>query len=101
MKLEERTPGVLAFVDDAGRAWAQFAPSSPYTTDYVVEGPLSGFVFEEGTFTTESEQELRDWLRDRLIEDELFVVRDKETALDVASCIAEAARRILRDREAT
>ena len=98
MKLEERMYGVLAFVDDIGRAWAQCAPSSPYSTDYVVEGPLSGFVFEEGAFTTDSEQEFRDWLRDRLIEDELFVVRDKETALEVASRIAEAAQRILRAR---
>jgi hypothetical protein len=100
MKLEEQQHGVLAFVDDNGRIWAQCAKPSqiPADPDYVVEGPLSGFVNEEGTFTAESEQEFRAWLDDRLISDDLFYVKDKETALDFAERIAEAASRILKDR---
>jgi hypothetical protein len=100
MKLEEREHGVLAFVDEGGRIWAQCAKPSPIPTDtdYVVEGPLSGFVNEDGTFTAESEQEFRTWLDDRLIDDELFYVKDKETALDFARRIATAACRILKDR---
>jgi hypothetical protein len=99
MKLEEREHGVLAFVDRDGRIWAQCARSSQYASDYVIEGPLSGFVCDEGTFTPESEQEFRAWLSDRLMEDELFFVKDKETALDLARRIAEAAHRILKDRK--
>jgi hypothetical protein len=100
MKLEEREFGVLAFVDESGRVWAQCAKPSPIPADpdYVVEGPLSGFVNEEGSFTTESEQEFRAWLDDRLISDDLFYVSDKETALSIAQRIAEAACRILKDR---
>lgn len=56
MKLEEREYGVLAFVDDNGRVWAQCVKSSPNSPDYGIEGPLSGFVSEEGTFTMESER---------------------------------------------
>jgi len=99
MKLEEREHGVLAFVDDDGRVWAQCAKSSQSAPDYVIEGPLSGFVYDEGTFTTESEREFRDWLSDRLLEDELFFVEDKEAALELAKRIAEAAREILKDRK--
>jgi hypothetical protein len=100
MKLEEHAGGVLAFVDDDGRIWAQCAKPSPILADpdYVVEGPLSGFVHEEGTFTVESEQAFRVWLDDRLISEDLFYVKDKETALDFAKRIAEAASRILKDR---
>lgn len=100
MKLEELQLGVLAFVDDDGRIWAQCAKPSQSLADpdYVVEGPLSGFVNEEGTFTEESEAEFRTWLADRLISDDLFYVKDKELALDFARRIAEAASRILKDR---
>jgi hypothetical protein len=100
MKLDEREYGVLAFVDDSGRIWAQCALSSPYSSDYVIEGPLSGFVSEEGAFTTESEQEFREWLSDRLLHDELFHVKDREAAVEITQRIAEAAARILKDREA-
>jgi len=86
------------FVDDDGRVWAQCANSPQNSPEYVIEGPLSGFVNEEGTFTTESEQEFRNWLDDGLLSDELFYVKDKEIALDFAKCIAEAACRILKDR---
>ncbi len=99
MKLEEREHGVLAFVDDNGRIWAQCAKSSPHSPDYVIEGPLSGFVCDEGTFTMESERAFQDWLNDNLLDDELFFVTDKETALDFAMRIAEAACRILKDRK--
>jgi hypothetical protein len=99
MKLEEREPGVLAFVDDSGRVWAQCAKSSPYADDYVIEGPLSGFICEEGTFTQESERSFRIWLGDRMLEDELFVVKSKDAALELAERIAEAAAKILKDRE--
>ena len=98
MKLEEREYGVLAFVDDTGRIWTQCVKSPPNSPDYAIEGPLSGFVCDEGTFTTESEREFRDWLGDHLLDDELFFVKDRETALDLAKRIAEAARRILKDR---
>jgi hypothetical protein len=64
----------------------------------VIEGPLSGFVNEEGTLTQDSEQAFRTWLDDRLISDDLFYVKDKATALDFAGRIAEAAFRILKDR---
>lgn len=100
MRLEERDDGVLAFVDDDGRIWAQCARPSPNPadTDYVIEGPLSGFVYEDGTFTTDSEQAFRAWLDDRLISDAIFYVRDKETALNLCRRIAVAAREILKDR---
>ncbi|MGJ0395321.1 MAG: hypothetical protein ACR65U_03705 [Methylocystis sp.] len=98
MKLDEREHGVLAFVDQDGRVWAQCAKSSPYTSDYVIEGPLSGFVAEEGTFTAESEMEFRDWLDERLLYEDLFHVRDRETAIEITKRIAEAAARILKDR---
>ncbi|HTO78745.1 MAG TPA: hypothetical protein VMJ31_03110 [Methylocystis sp.] len=100
MKLDERELGVLAFVDDNGRIWAQCAKSSPYASDYVIEGPLSGFVTEEGTFTAESEGKFREWLSDRLLHDDLFHVADREAALEVTKRIAEAAARILKDRNA-
>ncbi len=100
MKLDEREHGVLAFVDEAGRVWAQCAKSSPYASDYVIEGPLSGFVIEVGTFTAESETEFRDWLDDRLLYEELFHVSDQETAIEITKRIAEAASRILKDRGA-
>jgi hypothetical protein len=99
MKLDEREHGVLAFVDLDGRVWAQCAKSSPYASDYVVEGLLSGFVAEDGTFTAESEKEFRDWLDDRLLYDELFHVKDREAAIEITKLIAEAAARILKDRE--
>ncbi|HTV31731.1 MAG TPA: hypothetical protein VME69_01300 [Methylocella sp.] len=98
MKIEEREYGVLAFVDDEGRVWAQCANSPPNSPEYVIEGPLSGFVNEEGTFTPESEQEFRHWLDDRLLSDELFYVKEKDIALDFTRRIAEAACRILKDR---
>ncbi len=100
MKLEQREHGVLAFVDEQGRIWAQCARPSQHLSDpdYVVEGPLSGFVYEEGTFTAESEQEFRTWLEDRLLSDDLFHVKDEEAALDFARRIAEAACRLLKDR---
>ncbi|MGC2774705.1 MAG: hypothetical protein WA418_03605 [Bradyrhizobium sp.] len=100
MRLEEREDGVLAFVDDDGRIWAQCARPSqhPADTDYVIEGPLSGFVYEEGTFTADSEQAFRGWLDDRLISDAIFYVRDRETALTLARRIAVAACAILKDR---
>jgi hypothetical protein len=100
MKLQEQQNGVWAFVDDDGRVWAQCAKPSPHPADpdYVIEGPLSGFVNEEGTFTEDSEQAFRTWLADRLISDDLFYVKDKATALDFAGRIAEAACRILKDR---
>jgi hypothetical protein len=50
----------------------------PKLPDYVIEGPLSGFVKDEGTFTTESEREFQDWLNDHLLGEELFFVKDKE-----------------------
>lgn len=100
MKLEEREDGLLAFVDDAGRIWAQCAKFSPNSPDYVIEGPLSGFVYEEGTFTIESEREFQEWLGDRLLDDQHFFVKDKDAALELAERIAEAACRILRDRKA-
>jgi hypothetical protein len=99
LKLEERAHGVLAFVDESGRIWAQCATSSPGLPDYVIEGPLSGFVYDEGTFTAESEKEFREWLGDRLLDDELFVVKDREAALELAERIAEGACRILKDRK--
>lgn len=100
MKLEEHAHGVLAFVDDDGRVWAQCAESSQSPADpyFVIEGPLSGFVTEAGTFTAESEQEFRTWLDDRLMSEDLFYVKDKDVALDFARRIAEAACRILKDR---
>lgn len=98
LKLEERAHGVLAFVDDSGRVWAQCAKSSPGLPDYVVEGPLSGFVCDAGTFTIESEREFQEWLGDRLLDDALFIVNDRETALELAERIAEAAHQILKDR---
>ncbi|HUB62899.1 MAG TPA: hypothetical protein VL996_00340 [Methylocella sp.] len=97
MKLEEREYGVLAFVDDNGRVWAQCAKASPDSPDYVIEGPLSGFLCDEGTFTRESERAFQDWLGDHLLDEELFFVKDKETALDFARRIAEAACQILKD----
>jgi hypothetical protein len=42
----------------------QLPPNSP---EYVIEGPLSGFVSDEGTFTMESEREFKDWLNDHLL----------------------------------
>ncbi|CAL75550.1 hypothetical protein BRADO1672 [Bradyrhizobium sp. ORS 278] len=100
MRLEQRDDGVLAFVDDAGRVWAQCARPSQLAaeTDYVIEGPLCGFIYEEGTFTPDSEQAFRAWLDDRLISDEIFHVRDRETALSLCRRIAAAAREILKDR---
>lgn len=100
MQRQECEPGVWAFVDDDGRIWAQFAkPSqSPADPDYVIEGPLSGFVNEEGAFTPESERAFQAWLDDRLISAGLFYVRDKETASAMAERIAVAARAILKDR---
>ncbi|GLH81701.1 hypothetical protein SSBR45G_66100 [Bradyrhizobium sp. SSBR45G] len=102
MKIEQRDDGVLAFVDGDGRIWAQCARPSqhPADTDYVVEGPLSGFIYEEGTFTPDSEQAFRAWLDDRLISDEIFHVKDRETALSLCQRIAAAAREILKDRAA-
>lgn len=99
MKLDEREYGVLTFVDQDGRIWAQCAKSSPYASDYVIEGPLSGFVTEDGTFTAESEKEFRDWLNDRLLYEDLFHVSDREAAIEITKRIAEAAARILKDRE--
>lgn len=100
MRLEEQGIDVWAFVDDEGRIWAQCAKPSqhPADPDYVVEGPLSGFVNDEGTFTPESEQAFRTWLEDRLIDDGLFYVKDKQTALEFAERIAEAASKILKDQ---
>ncbi|BAM91843.1 conserved hypothetical protein [Bradyrhizobium oligotrophicum S58] len=100
MKLEEHDDGVLAFVDEDGRIWAQCARPSQYLddTDYVVEGPLSGFVYEDGTFTADSELAFRAWLDDRLISDGIFHVKDRETALTVCQRIAVAAREILKER---
>ncbi|WP_315766844.1 MULTISPECIES: hypothetical protein [unclassified Bradyrhizobium] len=100
MKLEEREHGVLAFVDEDGRIWAQCAKPSPNPadTDYVIEGPLSGFIYEDGTFTADSEQAFRAWLDDRLMSDDIFYVRDEETALNLAKRIALSARQILKDR---
>lgn len=100
MRLEEQGIDVWAFVDDEGRIWAQCAKPSqhPADPDYVVEGPLSGFVNEEGTFTAESEQAFRIWLEDRLIDDGLFYVKDKQTAFEFAERIAEAACKILKDQ---
>jgi hypothetical protein len=43
----------------------QLPPNSP---EYVIEGPLSGFVSDEGTFTMESEREFKDWLNDHLLD---------------------------------
>ena len=99
MRLEEREYGVLAFVDDNGRVRAQCVNSPPNSPEYVIEGPLSGFVNDEGTFTMESEREFQDWLNDHLLGEELFFVKDKEIALDFAKRIAEAACQILKDRE--
>lgn len=99
MKLEQGEHGVLAVVDGGGRVWAQCAKSSQYASDYVVEGPLSGFVCEEGTFTPESEQEFREWLADHLIEEGLLFVKDREVAVDFAERIAAAACTILKDRK--
>jgi hypothetical protein len=99
MRLEEREYGVLAFVDDNGRVWAQCVNSPPNSPEYVIEGPLSGFVNDEGTFTMESEREFQGWLNDHLLGEELFFVKDKETALDFAKRIAEAACQILKDRK--
>ncbi|WP_315755217.1 MULTISPECIES: hypothetical protein [unclassified Bradyrhizobium] len=100
MKVEQRDDGVLAVVDEEGRVWAQCARSSQHAdeTDYVIEGPLSGFVYEDGTFTADSEQAFRAWLADRLISDELFHVKDRETALALCRRIAIAAREILKDK---
>ncbi|MGJ5179226.1 hypothetical protein ACQR16_14195 [Bradyrhizobium oligotrophicum] len=100
MRLEQRDDGVLAFVDETGCIWAQCARPSqhPDDSDYVIEGPLSGFICEEGTFTPDSEQAFRAWLDDRLISDEIFHVRDRETALSLCQRIAVAAREILKDR---
>ncbi|CCD93099.1 conserved hypothetical protein [Bradyrhizobium sp. ORS 375] len=100
MRVEERDNGVLAFVDADGQIWAQCARPSqhPDDPDYVIEGPLSGFIHEEGTFTPDSEQAFRAWLDDRLISDEIFHVRDRETALSLCQRIAAAAREILKDR---
>jgi hypothetical protein len=100
MKLEEREYGVLAFVDDNGRVWAQCVNSPLNSPDYAIEGPLSGFVNDEGTFTMESEREFQEWLNDHLLGEELFFVKDKEIALDFAKRIAEAASQILKDRKA-
>ncbi|XUM24598.1 hypothetical protein ACRAVF_16445 [Bradyrhizobium oligotrophicum S58] len=99
MRLEQRDAGVLAFVDEDGRIWAQCARPSPLLgdTDYVIEGPLSGFVYDEGTFTADSEQAFRSWLGDRLISDEIFHVRHREDALALCQRIAVAAREILKD----
>jgi len=103
MKVEEREHGVTAFVDDAGRVWAQCAPASQSESDYVIEGPLCGFIYDEGTFTEDSERAFRSWLADRLIDDEIFYLKDKDTAAAlaerIAERIAEAAQRILKDRE--
>jgi hypothetical protein len=99
MKLEEREYGVLAFVDDNGRVWAQCVNTPPNSPEYVIEGPLSGFLSDEGTFTMESERKFQDWLNDHLLDEELFFVKDKETALDFTKRIAEAACRILKDRK--
>ncbi|MGJ5050653.1 hypothetical protein ACQR09_26595 [Bradyrhizobium oligotrophicum] len=103
VKIDERDDGVLAFVDADGRIWAQCARPSQYAadTDYVIEGPLSGFIYEEGTFTPDSEQAFRAWLDDRLISDGIFHVKDKETALSLCRRIAVAARAILTDRSAS
>lgn len=103
VKIDERDDGVLAFVDTDGRIWAQCARPSQYAadTDYVIEGPLSGFIYEEGTFTPDSEQAFRAWLDDRLISDGIFHVKDKETALSLCRRIAVAARDILTDRPAS
>jgi hypothetical protein len=98
VKLEERLHGVLAFVDETGRVWAQCAPSSPGVDDYVIEGPLSGFVCEPDCFTPESEQAFRTWLDDHMFDDTLFYVKEREIALDFAERIATAAQRILKDR---
>jgi hypothetical protein len=99
MKLEERDYGVLAFVDDNGRIWAQCVTPSPNSPDYGIEGPLSGFVCDEGTFTMESEREFQDWLSDHMLGEEIFFVKDRETALNFTKRIGEAACRILKDRE--
>ncbi|NPU69261.1 hypothetical protein HL667_29940 [Bradyrhizobium sp. 83012] len=103
MRVEERDDGVLAFIDADGRVWAQCARPSQLAadTDYVIEGPLSGFIYEEGTFTPDSEQAFRVWLDDRLISDEIFHVRDRETALSLGQRIAAAARDILKHRSAS
>ncbi|MGJ4891728.1 hypothetical protein ACQR1Y_26310 [Bradyrhizobium sp. HKCCYLRH3099] len=99
MRLVQRDDGVLACVDDAGRIWAQCARPSQLAadTDYVIEGPLSGFIYEEGTFTPDSEQAFRAWLDDRLISEEIFHVKDRETALALCQRIAAAACEILKD----
>ncbi|WP_257170083.1 hypothetical protein [Bradyrhizobium sp. SRS-191] len=100
MRVEQRDDGVLAFVGPDGRIWAQCARASQLAadTDFVIEGPLSGFLYEEGTFTLDSEQAFRAWLDDRLISDEIFHVRDRETALSLCQRIAAAAREVLKDR---
>ncbi|MGJ5201969.1 hypothetical protein [Bradyrhizobium sp. HKCCYLR20261] len=99
MRVEERNDGVVAFIDADGRIWAQCARPSQLAadTDYVIEGPLSGFIYEEGTFTSDSEQAFRAWLDDRLISEEIFHVRDRETALALCQRIAAAACEILKD----
>ncbi|MGJ4952820.1 hypothetical protein [Bradyrhizobium sp. HKCCYLS20291] len=102
MRVEQRDDGVLAFVDDDGRIWAQCARPSqhPDDSDYVIEGPLCGFIYDEGTFTPDSEQAFRAWLDDRLISDEIFHVRHRDAALELCRRIAAAAREILKDRTA-
>jgi hypothetical protein len=98
MRRDDNQQGVTAIIDETGCVWANCAKASQLETDYVIEGPLSGFVFEDGAFTPESEQAFRVWLADHMYDDGLFYVKDRETALEFAERIAEAGRRILQRR---
>jgi hypothetical protein len=97
-KAEAREQGVLAFVDETGRIWAYCAQATQSETEYVIEGPSSGFVYDQGMFRKKAHA-FHGWLADHLLNDGLFYVKDKETAQELAQPIAENAQRILRDRE--